>query len=776
MASQYSLLVQSVEGVPWKPGPLRNKYPNLYVAIHQDGMEIGRTRTIKRELSPTWDHLARISSNASASIISLRIFHDMTVLARDRCLGMVSIDTTTLARLCGSDGDAKVVKLELRGAAGEQKGRPSGSISVRLIKDTEAAASSVDQGQQVEDGMVLRSEPSADMNMGDGAAQSKDLSSTLASVISKLEIIVRIGDDIVMIHPYANIAWKVLTSVYRATKTQQETDDKLLKLVQTMVEAYSFVDVDTLLEKLKRHENEALGIVKQTAECALFIQAYTAHGFRARSIFTSSLHVEMIEDLCATLLEQIHSFHGRLAVQPLFLSTKLRTTLELAQPETLKRLNPVEMDAGLRTMCLPGTRREILDHITEWITVPSDSGSVLWLYGVAGSGKSTISTTVSEIFRQLGRLGAFFFFDRNNASLSRPGAVIRTIAYSLGLSDPRIGVAICNVIHRDPTIANAPIRAQFTELLLQPLVSVEMDLHGPILIIIDGLDGCGDPDSRAILLALLSDEFLKLPPVFRVLITSRPDPDIVSQIESRLANHLEVSASTEDVALFIRHEMALMQQRWSLDLTWPGEDKIQALTHLSEGRFSWASKTIRSLDSDHPDQQLEELLTQNNTGQATIQTAPNSARVDAGSHDTSAYVLEAQPSVLGTLVPEVLKFLHNLAGKAGIVVGQIINISGGVGGSGGSGHIGGNGGDGEGPQVEISPGGYFSTILGGVGGTGGSGHIGGSGGDGEGPDVKTMPGGYFSNISGGTGGPGGAGIDVGGTGGAGKGPIIRISP
>ncbi|KAJ7936183.1 hypothetical protein B0H13DRAFT_1560082, partial [Mycena leptocephala] len=51
--------------------------------------------------------------------------------------------------------------------------------------------------------------------------------------------------------------------------------------------------------------------------------------------------------------------------------------------------------------CLTGTRVDILNFIHEWLTTPSGSSDILWLYGVAGSGKSTISTTVAEDFRDL---------------------------------------------------------------------------------------------------------------------------------------------------------------------------------------------------------------------------------------------------------------------------------------------------------------------------------------------------------------------------------------
>ncbi|KAJ7450623.1 hypothetical protein FB451DRAFT_1566567 [Mycena latifolia] len=97
----------------------------------------------------------------------------------------------------------------------------------------------------------------------------------------------------------------------------------------------------------------------------------------------------------------------------------------------------------------------------------------------------------------------------------------------------------------------------------------------------------------------------------------------------------------------------------------------------------------------------------------------------------------AQPSVPDTLLREVSNVvLHDvpeLLGRAGqIVIGQIINISGGVGGT--------SGGTGYGTQVEIHP----VRNIHGVGSP-----------CGNGDERHAMPGGYIRSISGGTGGPGG---------------------
>lgn len=89
------------------------------------------------------------------------------------------------------------------------------------------------------------------------------------------------------------------------------------------------------------------------------------------------------------------------------------------------------MDASVRSRCLPGTRQELLLHILRWLTTPFPNQNVLWLHGVAGSGKSTMANTFAEYFFGRGLLGAFLFFDRNDTIQRDPRAVIRTLAYQL---------------------------------------------------------------------------------------------------------------------------------------------------------------------------------------------------------------------------------------------------------------------------------------------------------------------------------------------------------
>ncbi|KAJ6616366.1 WD40 repeat-like protein [Mycena sp. CBHHK59/15] len=418
------------------------------------------------------------------------------------------------------------------------------------------------------------------------------------------------------LHPYANVAWKVLTSVYQVVIKQQETDDKLLKLIQTMVEVYSFVeDTESVSQKIKRLEETVLAIVKQTAECAIFIQEYTGTGFSARSLWSDSS--KKIDELSDSLRKLKEALDSSMSIQSIFISAKILDQVEnLVQLETLKSLNPVDMDGSLRGVCLPGTRQDILASIIEWLTMPSDNSNLLWLHSVAGAGKSTISTTVAEHCRSLHRLGAFLHFDRNNPTGSSPTSVIRTIAYWLAYSNPHIRSAICDALAQEPTVIMAPIQTQFKKLLLEPLSATQNHIRGPIIVILDALDECGDAQSRAALVFLLSNEVPKLPAVFRFFITSRPDSDIASRFCSQskitqLPLDITTPSSKADVMSYLCHRMHSIQEEqrdWNLGSDWPGISKIQILADYSAGLFIWASTACRFINSYNPDDKLEVLI------------------------------------------------------------------------------------------------------------------------------------------------------------------------
>ncbi|KAF7979327.1 hypothetical protein HWV62_42737 [Athelia sp. TMB] len=288
--------------------------------------------------------------------------------------------------------------------------------------------------------------------------------------------------------------------------------------------------------------------------------------------------------------------------------------------ELLKMLNPVTMDAFLRPTCLEGTRDAILQSLIRDLTTLSPGRTVLWLSGFAGSGKSTLATTIAERLRAAGQIGAFLFFDRDSPAQSGPDGVVRTMAYQLALSSPSLRDAICDVIERDPQIGTRTLTTQFDDLIKTPLNSCGHQVTGPVVIVLDAFDECGDAKARRVLLHLLVKELPLLPNPFRFLITSRPEFDLNNSFRSQKAIKAISLGSSEwasapDVLLYIEHEMdGLYQTRRESDELppdWPGKLRIHELGGHAADSFIWAATAMRYLhDADDVDECLGILLEQ----------------------------------------------------------------------------------------------------------------------------------------------------------------------
>ncbi|KAF7348825.1 WD40 repeat-like protein [Mycena venus] len=604
--SLYLLSVKGAHGIQWNPGRLHGNQPNVYVKIYVDGEKVARTRTAKRTMTPKWDGNVPISSGKPTAAISLKLFHDATVL-KDPCLGTIDIQLDALLSLCAAKTNSDA-NLQLVAVEGTSKGKPSAKLSVKVHNVTPA---------HVKSAIEVAENDVAVGELGNAQIRAGKFAAGLKEVTAKLDIIIKIGDGVSEINPYAKAAWKLLTFVYETVKTQQAMDDKTLQLVQNMVNVYSFVeDVESLPQQIKRLENVVVEITRQTLECAIFLREYTGQGFGGRLIRnTWSNTSQKIDGLSSALSELKDAFDRGLAFQNIFFSVAIKANTDyLAQSDKLKSLNPLELDASQRTTCLPGTRQDILAAITDWLTTPVDSTNVLWLHGVAGAGKSTVSTTISQYCRDLCRLGAFLFFDRNNPAGNSPGGVIRTIAYWMAMSNAHIRAAISGALTRDAALGTAPISIQFRRLLLEPLNAASDDILGPITVIIDALDECGNPESRESLVSLIVDEFQKLPPNFRFFITSRPESDIAGRF--RRCSHItemQLNITTEttrhDIVAYVHERMENIRQfKQSLEPEWPGQHVVETLAEYSGGLFIWASTACKFIRSFDPKKRLAIIL------------------------------------------------------------------------------------------------------------------------------------------------------------------------
>jgi NACHT domain len=283
--------------------------------------------------------------------------------------------------------------------------------------------------------------------------------------------------------------------------------------------------------------------------------------------------------------------------------------------DILDKLEPVRMNTSTRSGCLPNTRKEILKSVVDWVNDTTSEQNILWVRGLAGSGKSALSTTIATNYGGSGQLGAFLFFDRDVTERSNPTMVIRTLAHQLGSSYPRIGATIRAVVENNSNILASSLHLQFRKLLLEPLLSVDT-FTGQIVIVLDALDECGTGDERETLLEILANNFTYLPVAIRTIITSRAELDICNAFEFQhhiLAYELDITstANSADIFAYFRYRMSLIhsqKRHLGLDNDWPGEEAFEKLIQRASGLFVWASTASKFINAHDPRRRLDIVL------------------------------------------------------------------------------------------------------------------------------------------------------------------------
>ncbi len=284
--------------------------------------------------------------------------------------------------------------------------------------------------------------------------------------------------------------------------------------------------------------------------------------------------------------------------------------------------------------CLEGTRTELLRQIADW-SDDANSKCIFWLCGMAGTGKSTISRTVSRRLDQQRRLGASFFFKRGEEDRGGAGRFFATIALQLVHHIPGLDQAIATALSAEYSLQGRSLREQFDKLLLEPLSNATLasNTSSNLIIIIDALDECDrDNDKRNIvqlLAQLQSIRTLRL----RIFLTSRPELPVrlgFSMLTCDLYHDIkleQVQASTieHDIRKYLEYRFCEMQKEdWSLQpfdplpANWPDTQDIDTLVRLAVPLFIFAFTVCRFISEANPRKRLDSLLRQAKLGKTSF--------------------------------------------------------------------------------------------------------------------------------------------------------------
>jgi len=281
---------------------------------------------------------------------------------------------------------------------------------------------------------------------------------------------------------------------------------------------------------------------------------------------------------------------------------------------------------------MKGTRRDVLSQLERWLNDKRDK-QVLWLNGLAGTGKSTIAQTFAETSFADGKLGASFFCSRDFDDRSNLRTIFPTLAFQLAHRYRSFREKLLPVLIASPGVGRESLCSQMEKLLVGPLKTIRT----PTLIIIDALDECKDEEPASAILSVLSCYVDQVPNI-KFFITGRPEPRIRSgfrlaalrPITEVLKLHdVERPLVDIDIKLFFRTRLTEIAKVWShLDVTeeWPLSSDINILCEKAAGLFIYASTAIKFVASPHhqPPKRLALLISlPQNTIHALLVTSSN---------------------------------------------------------------------------------------------------------------------------------------------------------
>ena len=325
-------------------------------------------------------------------------------------------------------------------------------------------------------------------------------------------------------------------------------------------------------------------------------------------------------------------------------SVTIHNTVAEERNSLIADLKPVDRSSCYVSPCIAGTREWIFEQIRSWLQ-DWEAPNVLLLSGSPGAGKSTIASTLASQLQAEGRLGSAFFFKRENATLSDPTTIWRTIAFDLARRDTHFAYRVIENLREgkvDPS--RVDISFHFEILIKDPLewtlkkytdpqaknvigvhernsggTGVTSDQSTVIpypIVILDALDECGSDSSQSTQRRIFLDTLAKwfhFHPMFKLVITSR-DQGIPPAFRNACRHiiletgDLVSAQSNLDIQRFFEQRLTQIASPYPSLSSWPGELTINLLTILAAGLFIWAETVARFLEQGPPNIQLKLVL------------------------------------------------------------------------------------------------------------------------------------------------------------------------
>ncbi|CAE6344033.1 unnamed protein product [Rhizoctonia solani] len=441
--------------------------------------------------------------------------------------------------------------------------------------------------------------------------QTGGISDRLMVAQNMFKAMLQFGNLVAEAHPIAKLVFSVCTSAWERVEGEQKLGEELDDLAEQLVGMALLVEKVKKFARLEPLLQSIEDFLYLVEDVSIFVLERKAKGFVVRVLkgIVDSGDRDRVDDLGKRFQRVSGNFEKAIGAQTMAIVT---TAYE---DELLQRLDPVKPTRHKAPRaCQDGTRLDVLHDIGKWIQAKCSSSTFMWVYGQAGIGKSTISTSVCKGMFDRGAHVVSFFCKRDDSELRDPLRLINSIAHGLACRYPPYGKLVAKAIetNKDLYAPYLDLETRYRWLLKNPLCELNnTPSPTPCVVIIDALDECGTEKSRVEreksreqLLKYLV-ELSSLVTWLRVIVTSRPDSDIRDFFDKFVAQPLEridlhKYPAVNDIRAFIEKTLGKIPSEDG----WP-VDGIDRLCKKAGDLFIWGATACAFITG--ADDSLEQL-------------------------------------------------------------------------------------------------------------------------------------------------------------------------
>ncbi len=254
------------------------------------------------------------------------------------------------------------------------------------------------------------------------------------------------------------------------------------------------------------------------------------------------------------------------------------------QSVLINALNPLSYDAEIKSNISRFTGRKwVIDEIDNWIN--TGRSRIFWIVGNPGVGKTAISAWLCQNRREI---TAFHFCRYDNVQKMDPRRCVMSLAYQLSTQLPDFEERLKYM--KLDNISDLNAKTLFDNIIVQPLSGIPKP-ERTVVMLIDALDEA-TIDGKNDLVTFITSEFERTPEWLKLIVTSRPDPEIMGPMQSYTPFTLDASdlRNMPDIRAYLDRE--LKEHYGGSEVP---ESTINAIVEKSGGLFLYAEWIVKEL-------------------------------------------------------------------------------------------------------------------------------------------------------------------------------------